>query len=215
MRVYGFAAFSLDLTPIISTNQVAFYGLSLNNSTILEAIGFGTPPTTGVLGVYQNLHNICIGNLIISAAGLIPGYYFTFLFIDRWGRKPIQLMGFIMLFILFLILGELFVSFFSCPFFFMPSKVSPLAHSPRLRKRPKFFSSCIVSRTSSKISVPTPPLSLSLVKFFLPVTVPPHTVSLPQVEKLAPLLPRLAFHGSKIGVARISGSIICTSVYTP
>jgi hypothetical protein len=111
-----FAAFSFDLTPIVSTNQIAFYGLGLNNSIILQAIGFGTPPGKGVLGVYQNLRNVCVGNLILSAAGLIPGYYFTFLFIDKWGRKPIQLMGFIMLAILFIILGEFFASFFSCSF---------------------------------------------------------------------------------------------------
>ncbi|KAJ7158991.1 inorganic phosphate transporter [Mycena crocata] len=85
--------------------DIAFYGLGLNNSIILTAIGFGTPPTKGTQGVYDNLHNICVGNLIISVAGLIPGYWVTFLFIDSWGRKPIQLMGFIMLTILFIIMG--------------------------------------------------------------------------------------------------------------
>jgi PHS family inorganic phosphate transporter-like MFS transporter len=43
--------------------------------------------------------------LILSAAGLIPGYWVTFLFVDSWGRKPIQLMGFTMLTILFVIMG--------------------------------------------------------------------------------------------------------------
>jgi PHS family inorganic phosphate transporter-like MFS transporter len=43
--------------------------------------------------------------LILSVAGLIPGYWVSFLFIDSWGRKPIQLMGFIMLTILFVIMG--------------------------------------------------------------------------------------------------------------
>ena len=90
------------LTPVV---QIAFYGLGLNSSIILTAIGFGTPPTSGTLGVYENLHNICVGNLILSAAGLIPGYWVSFLFIDSWGRKPIQLMGFIMLTILFVIMG--------------------------------------------------------------------------------------------------------------
>ncbi|EMD33978.1 hypothetical protein CERSUDRAFT_117495 [Gelatoporia subvermispora B] len=87
--------------------DIAFYGLGLNSSIILEAIGFGTPtgnlPKT--LAVYTNLKNICVGNMILSAAGLIPGYWATFLFIDSWGRKPIQLMGFIMLTILFIIMG--------------------------------------------------------------------------------------------------------------
>jgi len=36
---------------------------------------------------------------------LIPGYYATFFLIDVWGRKPIQLMGFAMLTIIFVIMG--------------------------------------------------------------------------------------------------------------
>ena len=43
--------------------------------------------------------------MILSVAGLIPGYWVAFLFIDTWGRKPIQLMGFIMLTILFCCMG--------------------------------------------------------------------------------------------------------------
>lgn len=78
----------------------------MNSSIILQAIGFGTPPTKGTLGIYQGLYNICIGNLILAVAGLIPGYYFTMLFVDSWGRKPIQLMGFIILTAIFVVLGE-------------------------------------------------------------------------------------------------------------
>ncbi|KAF9565179.1 phosphate transporter [Agrocybe pediades] len=85
--------------------DIAFYGLGLNSGIILQAIGFGTPLTKGTRGVYDNLSNICVGNLILSAAGLIPGYWVSFLFIDSWGRKPIQLMGFTLLTILFVIMG--------------------------------------------------------------------------------------------------------------
>jgi len=85
--------------------DVAYYGLGLNSAVILDKIGFGNPTTKGVRGVYDNLVNICIGNLILSAAGLIPGYWVTFLFVDQWGRKPIQLMGFTMLTIIFIIMG--------------------------------------------------------------------------------------------------------------
>lgn len=87
--------------------DIAFYGLGLNNSIILQTIGFGKPPSDlkGGFAVYQNLLNICIGNMVLSVAGLIPGYYATMLLIDSWGRKPIQLMGFGMLAMLFAILG--------------------------------------------------------------------------------------------------------------
>ncbi|KAG6917693.1 hypothetical protein DXG01_001463 [Tephrocybe rancida] len=93
-------------TPVQPPQDIAYPGLILNSSIVLNAIGFGTP-TLGITGsqlIFDNLNNICIGNLILSAGSLIPGYYFSFLFIDRWGRKPIQLMGFIVLTILFVIM---------------------------------------------------------------------------------------------------------------
>ena len=83
------------------------------------AIGYGSPTTTTQTASFirwQTLHNVSVGNvsrrlasalrnesdevcsqIILSVAGLIPGYWVSFLFIDSWGRKPIQLMGFIML----------------------------------------------------------------------------------------------------------------------
>ncbi|KAF9818562.1 hypothetical protein IEO21_02667 [Rhodonia placenta] len=87
--------------------DIAFYGLGLNSAIILEAIGFGSPSSDlkGTLKIYTNLKNICVGNIILTVAGLIPGYWASFLVIDSWGRKPIQLMGFIMLTILFIIMG--------------------------------------------------------------------------------------------------------------
>jgi PHS family inorganic phosphate transporter-like MFS transporter len=85
--------------------DIAFYGLGLNSGIVLQAIGFGTPLGSGTTIVYENLKNICVGNLILSVGGLIPGYYASFLLIDRWGRKPIQLMGFILLTIIFIVMG--------------------------------------------------------------------------------------------------------------
>ncbi|KAH8826641.1 phosphate permease [Flagelloscypha sp. PMI_526] len=85
--------------------DIAFYGLGLNSSIILQAIGFGGATSKGAQKVYDGIYNVCVGNLILSAAGLLPGYYFTVLFIDKWGRKPIQLMGFIILTIVFIIMG--------------------------------------------------------------------------------------------------------------
>ncbi|KAM5544522.1 hypothetical protein V8D89_001420 [Ganoderma adspersum] len=87
--------------------DVAFYGLGLNTSIILQAIGFGTPSAdlAGTARVYQNLKNIAIGNMILSAAGLIPGFWATFLLVDTWGRKPVQLLGFTMLAILYVTMG--------------------------------------------------------------------------------------------------------------
>ncbi|KAI9460368.1 phosphate transporter [Russula earlei] len=85
--------------------DIAFYGLGLNSSIVLTTIGFGTSPQKGSLGIYQSLKNVSVGNIILSVGGLIPGYWVAFLFIDSWGRKPIQLMGFIILTMLFIIMG--------------------------------------------------------------------------------------------------------------
>jgi PHS family inorganic phosphate transporter-like MFS transporter len=85
--------------------DIAFYGLGLNSSIILQAIGFGgTTPKNGV-GAYETLKNVSVGNIMLSLAGLLPGYYASFFVIDTWGRKPIQFMGFTMLTIIFIIMG--------------------------------------------------------------------------------------------------------------
>ena len=92
--------------PVVHPSvQIAFYGLGLNSSIILTAIGFGSPHSTGSQKIYDNLNNISVGNLILAVAGLIPGYWVSFLFIDSWGRKPIQLLGFCVLTCTFVVMG--------------------------------------------------------------------------------------------------------------
>ncbi|KAF8147922.1 inorganic phosphate transporter [Mycena galopus ATCC 62051] len=83
--------------------DVAFYTLSLNSSIIFEAINFG-----GSTNVYDSLYNICKGNLILALAGLIPGYWVCFLFIETLGRKKIQMIGFAVLTVLFVIMSSSF-----------------------------------------------------------------------------------------------------------
>ena len=96
----------------IASNILRFsLSLGLNSSIILTAIGFGSVSSKDAAkfdhayAVYENLYNISVGNIILSVAGLIPGYWVCFLFIDSWGRKPIQLMGFIILTIIFTCMG--------------------------------------------------------------------------------------------------------------
>ncbi|KAK0857174.1 acid phosphatase pho5 [Friedmanniomyces endolithicus] len=80
--------------------DVAFYGVGLNNSTILSTIGYGTGPN-----VYIKLYNIAVGNIILVCAGAIPGYWVTVATVDTVGRKPIQLVGFAILTVIFCIMG--------------------------------------------------------------------------------------------------------------
>lgn len=51
------------------------------------------------------LYNTAIGNLIIVLAGAVPGYWVTVATVDTLGRKPIQLGGFIILTVLFIVMG--------------------------------------------------------------------------------------------------------------
>jgi PHS family inorganic phosphate transporter-like MFS transporter len=46
-----------------------------------------------------------VGNLIIVLAGAVPGYWFTVATVDTIGRKPLQLAGFAILTILFIVMG--------------------------------------------------------------------------------------------------------------
>ncbi|KAK3113971.1 acid phosphatase pho5 [Teratosphaeriaceae sp. CCFEE 6253] len=80
--------------------DVAFYGVGLNNSTILQTIGYGKGKT-----VYETFWNIAVGNIILVCAGAIPGYWVTVATVDTVGRKPIQLGGFIILTVIFCIMG--------------------------------------------------------------------------------------------------------------
>ncbi|KAF9572873.1 Inorganic phosphate transporter pho84 [Mortierella alpina] len=83
--------------------DIAFYGISLNQSYVLNAMGFtgdGTP--------FNNLWRTTLGNLTVACLGFVPGYWFTVFLIERMGRKTIQFMGFGMLTILFVILSAAF-----------------------------------------------------------------------------------------------------------
>jgi len=80
--------------------DVAFYGLGLNSSTVLTAIGYAGGPT-----VYHQLYNLAAGNAILTCAGAIPGYWLSVATVDTVGRKPIQLGGFILLTALFIVWG--------------------------------------------------------------------------------------------------------------
>jgi PHS family inorganic phosphate transporter-like MFS transporter len=82
--------------------DIAFYGLSLNNATILSAIGYST---ANAHNTYEILYNTAVGNLIIVLAGAVPGYWVTVATVDTLGRKPIQFMGFGILTILFIVMG--------------------------------------------------------------------------------------------------------------
>jgi len=71
--------------------DLAFYGLNLNQSIVLEAIGYGEKENQTP---YDSIWNKALGNLIIAGIGTVPGYWVSVLLIEKIGRKPIQLTGF-------------------------------------------------------------------------------------------------------------------------
>ncbi|KAK1635068.1 H+ symporter [Colletotrichum phormii] len=89
----AFSWFFLDL---------AFYGLGLNSTVVLQTIGYADGAN-----FYKRLHNQAVGLIILACAGAIPGYWVSVFTIDTIGRKPIQIMGFFMLTVIFCVLGFL------------------------------------------------------------------------------------------------------------
>ncbi|ORX46900.1 phosphate transporter [Piromyces finnis] len=124
--------------------DLAFYGLNLNQSIVLEAIGYGDKEGQTA---YDLVWNKAVGNLIIAAIGTVPGYWISVLLIEKLGRKPIQLLGFAVIGTCLLIISIFFhkiieysktlffVIYIICQFFFnfgpnvttfvIPSEVFP------------------------------------------------------------------------------------------
>ncbi|PHH66083.1 hypothetical protein CDD81_608 [Ophiocordyceps australis] len=80
--------------------DLAFYGLGLNISIILHAIGYASGQN-----LYEKLFNQAVGSIILVCAGSLPGYWTAVFTIDTVGRKPLQVFGFLFLTIIFCILG--------------------------------------------------------------------------------------------------------------
>lgn len=80
--------------------DLAYYGLGLNNSLVLGAIGYSNGGD-----LFTKLYNNAVGMIILSVAGSLPGYWMAIFTIDTVGRKPLQIFGFLILTIIFCILG--------------------------------------------------------------------------------------------------------------
>ncbi|KIX03122.1 uncharacterized protein Z518_06672 [Rhinocladiella mackenziei CBS 650.93] len=90
--------------------DVAYYALALNNTIFLQKMGFGSLRDSDSHTIYTILRNGAVGNLVLVVAGAIPGSLLAIYFVDKIGRKSIQIGGFTMMTILLLILGSAFGS---------------------------------------------------------------------------------------------------------
>jgi MFS transporter, PHS family, inorganic phosphate transporter len=165
--------------------DIAFYGLGLNNSIILQAIGYASNGTT-----YEILHNIAVGNLIIQCAGTLPGYWFAVGFIDVIGRKPMQIGSFAILTGLFVIIG-----FAYWPLYAQESKAGFIA----LFVMCQFFMNFGANTTTVFTSLfSANSSSLSLAKSSPLVTDPPPMVSRLHAENSVQSSPKSSSRLSKI-----------------
>ncbi|KAI8612578.1 major facilitator superfamily domain-containing protein [Chytriomyces sp. MP71] len=96
--------------------DVAWYGLSLNQSTVLNLINFNGPAKVTVNGskpfappvdIADLYYQIALGNLIIAFCGTVPGYWFCVALVEKLGRKPIQYFGFFVITVCLALLGAM------------------------------------------------------------------------------------------------------------
>ncbi|TIA86947.1 hypothetical protein E3P99_03500 [Wallemia hederae] len=72
--------------------DIAFYGISLNQSVVIDAAGLVNKNDEPFKYIWDNT----VANLIITCAGLLPGYYVAMVSIEYVGRKWLQFGGFLL-----------------------------------------------------------------------------------------------------------------------
>ncbi|KAJ3218636.1 phosphate transporter [Dinochytrium kinnereticum] len=85
--------------------DVGFYGVQLNQSVVLKAIGFAFAMKDMLTGnrfsnvatPFTDLWSQAVGNLVIACVGTVPGYWVTVFTVEKLGRTRIQIGGFIIL----------------------------------------------------------------------------------------------------------------------
>ncbi|KAJ6583009.1 major facilitator superfamily domain-containing protein [Mycena vulgaris] len=80
--------------------DVIFYGISLNQSIFISALGLANSKDP-----WEFLWQQGVANVIIAVGGFLPGYYFTLFTIEYLGRKKIQIMGLVMNAIIFAVMA--------------------------------------------------------------------------------------------------------------
>ncbi|KAJ7618425.1 putative PHO84-inorganic phosphate permease [Roridomyces roridus] len=80
--------------------DIIFYGISLNQSIFISALGLANSKDP-----WEYLWQQGVANIIIAIGGFLPGYYFTLFTIEYLSRKKIQIMGLTMNAIIFAIMA--------------------------------------------------------------------------------------------------------------
>ena len=99
--------------------DIAFCSQNLFLPDLLRTTGFSKFPDLPEGGVnackgecaeamWRGLFKSAVGNAVVAIIGTVPGYWFTVAFVDKWGRVPIQFMGFIMMTVMLIILAAIY-----------------------------------------------------------------------------------------------------------
>lgn len=83
--------------------DIAFYSLQLTQKDIYPASGL--LPKSSEMNAIEEVYLLSKSMLLIALGATVPGYWFTVFFIDKIGRFPIQLGGFLLMSIFMGILG--------------------------------------------------------------------------------------------------------------
>ena len=102
-RSYGFLILGTSAAWFLL--DTAYYSTSIFNPVILAHIGFADAQGLGVLAYVRLL---ALGNVLIALVAAVPGYWVAVALIDRAGRRPLQLIGFAVMALAFLVLAFAF-----------------------------------------------------------------------------------------------------------
>ncbi|MCO5573293.1 hypothetical protein L7F22_027062 [Adiantum nelumboides] len=80
-----------------------WYTLNLFEKDALTAVRW--LPPAGSMSAIDEVYQVCRAQALIAMCSIIPGYWCTIALIDRIGRKPIQMQGFLMMAVFLLALG--------------------------------------------------------------------------------------------------------------
>ncbi|CAL9008361.1 unnamed protein product [Prunus brigantina] len=83
--------------------DIAFYSLQLTQKDVYPASGL--LPKASTMNAIEEVYLLSKAMLLIALAATVPGYWFTVFLIDKIGRKPIQLGGFLLMSIFMAVLG--------------------------------------------------------------------------------------------------------------
>ena len=96
--------------------DVAFYSQNLFQKDVFTAVGW--IPKANTMNCLEETFKIARAQALIALGSTVPGYWFTVFFIDKVGRIPIQIGGFLFMTIFMTVLAAAYNKLYTLTFFF-------------------------------------------------------------------------------------------------